>query len=57
MIPFYNSRIIVRLIPRALLKTMSNEILEISKFKLFVSRDKFSRIAQIHLKLANVKHN
>ena len=28
-----------------------------SKFKFFISRDKFSRIAQIFLKFANVKHD
>ena len=28
-----------------------------SKFKIFVSQDKFARIAQILLKVANVKHN
>ena len=34
-----------------------NEILQMSKVRLFVSRDKFSRIAQVFLKFANVKHN
>ena len=34
-----------------------NEILQIPKFKFFVSRDKFARIAQIFLKFANVEHN
>ena len=34
-----------------------NEILQISKFKFFVSQKKVSRIAQIFLKFANVKHN
>ena len=34
-----------------------NEILQMSKFKLFVSRDKFSRIAQIFLKFANGEHD
>ena len=28
-----------------------------SKFEFFVSRDKFSRIAQIFLKFENVEHN
>ena len=34
-----------------------NEILQLSKFKFFVSRDKFSSYPQIFLKFANVKHN
>ena len=34
-----------------------NEILQMSKFRLFVSRDEFSKIAQVFLKFANVKHN
>ena len=34
-----------------------NKILQMSKFKFFVSHDKFSRIAQIFLKFANVEHN
>ena len=33
-----------------------NEILQISKFKVFASRDKFSRIAQILLKVAQLKN-
>ena len=34
-----------------------NEILQMSKFRFFVSRDRFSRIAQVFFKFANVKHN
>ena len=34
-----------------------NEILQMSKFRLFASRDTFSKIAQVFLKFANVKHN
>ena len=34
-----------------------NEILQMTKSKFFVLRDKFSRIAQIFLKFANVEHN
>ena len=36
-----------------LTKFFLNEIWQMSKFKFFVSRDKFSRIAQIFLKFAN----
>ena len=34
-----------------------NEILQISKLKFFVLRDKFSKITQIFLKFANVEHH
>ena len=34
-----------------------NEILQMSKFKFFVSRDKFSRIAQLFLKFASGEHD
>ena len=35
-----------------LIRFLLNEILQISKFKFSISRDKFSRIAQIYLKFA-----
>ena len=34
-----------------------NEIVQMSKFRFFVSRDKFSRIAQMFLKFVNVNHS
>ena len=34
-----------------------NEILQMLKFKFFVSRNKLSTIPEIFLKFANVKHN
>ena len=40
-----------------LIRFFLNGILQMSKFKFFVSRDKFSRIAQMFLKFANVQHN
>ena len=40
-----------------LIRFFINEILQMSKFKLFVSRDKFFRSAQIFLKFVNVTHN
>ena len=39
------------------IRFLLNEISQMSKFKLFVSQDKFSRIVQIFLKFASVIHN
>ena len=41
----------------SLIRFFLNKILQTTKFKLFVWRDKFSITAQIFLKFATVKHN